>query len=320
MCNNRKIPVVAVVGPTASGKSALAVELAKYYDAEVLSFDSMQVYKGMDIATAKPTAYEMCGVPHHMIGVIDNTESFSVAKYKDHAEKIIDAIVSRGKRVIMVGGTGLYLDSVLQNIEFLPSEENREVRNQLNQALAEKGPDALFEELEKIDPVTAGKIDKSNLKRVLRALEVFYTTGHTMSYQVEQSKSVPSRYNPVYIGLNAKDREVLYGRINTRVDRMLEAGLVKEAEAFLKGDFGATARQAIGLKELTPFVLGEKSLAECTENLKRETRRYAKRQLTWFRRNENIHWLYIDEYPETEQQFGQAVRIIDKSGIFTEEV
>ncbi len=314
-----KIPIIAVVGPTASGKSNLAVALAKHYDAEILSFDSMQLYKGMDIATAKPTADEMQGIPHHMISVVDNDEAFSVARYKESADRIIDEITARGKRVVMVGGTGLYLDTVMQNIELLQGEDTTEIREQLKAELAELGSAAMLGKLREIDPKTAETLHENNTGRVLRALEVYYSTGHTMSYQVENSKNTPSRYRPVYIGLNAKDRDFLYNRINSRVDVMLQTGLLTEVEQFVNSAPGTTAKQAIGLKELAPYARGEESLDTAVERLKMETRRYAKRQLTWFRRNENVNWLYIDELQTAEALLGAAIDIVDNSKIFSEE-
>ena len=314
-----KIPIIAVVGPTASGKSNLAVALAKHYDAEILSFDSMQLYKGMDIATAKPTSDEMQGIPHHMISAVDNDEAFSVARYKESADRIIDEIIARGKRVVMVGGTGLYLDTVMQNIELLQGEDTTEIREQLKAELAELGPAAMLGKLREIDPKTAETLHENNTGRVLRALEVYYSTGHTMSYQVENSKNTPSRYRPVYIGLNAKNRDFLYNRINSRVDVMLQTGLLAEVEQFVSSAPGTTAKQAIGLKELAPYARGEESLDTAVERLKMETRRYAKRQLTWFRRNENVNWLYIDELQTAEVLLGAAIDIVDNSKIFSEE-
>jgi len=309
-----KIPVIAVVGPTASGKTGLAVELAKHLDAEVVSFDSMQLYKGMDIATAKPTEDEMQGIPHHMIDCVPKNEVYSVACFIEDATKIIDDIVGRGKRVILVGGTGLYLDSLLQNIEFLEpdgDENTKKIRENLQEELIEKGPEFMHGKLSGIDPEAALNIHPNNTGRVLRALEVFYTTGHTISYQVEHSKDSPSRYEPTFIGLTARDRQYLYDRINRRVDLMIEDGLLSEVEEFVKEKPGTTARQAIGLKELAPYVRGEQSLDFCLDHLKQETRRYAKRQLTWFRRNENINWLYIDEMSK-EDLVLEAIKIIEK--------
>ena len=232
MQDNNKIPVIVIVGPTASGKTKLSVMLAKALDAEILSFDSMQIYSGMDIATAKPSAEEMQGIPHHMIGVIPNDKSFSVAKYKEMADEIIDGINARGHRVIMVGGTGLYADAVLQNLELLEAPDTTEIRESLKKELSEVGPVKMHEKLQKIDPEAAKKIHPNNTGRVIRALEVYYSTGHTMTYQVENSKKVPSRYVPFYIGLTAENRDFLYERINKRVDLMLEKGLLEEAKDF----------------------------------------------------------------------------------------
>ena len=312
-----KIPIIAVVGPTASGKTALAVELAKHFDAEILSFDSMQLYKGMDIATAKPTKEEMCGIPHHMIDCVENDEVMSVAKYKDVATKIIDDIVNRGKRVVMVGGTGLYLDALLQNIEFLDDDETEKLklREELQEELQEKGPEFMHSKLMEIDPDYAKTLHQNNTGRVLRALEVYYSTGHTMSFQLENSKRTESRYAPVFIGLDARERSYLYDRIEKRVDLMLDAGLLLEVEDFVRNPKGATAKQAIGLKELAPFVRGDEDLDTCVLRLKQETRHYAKRQLTWFRRNENVHWLYIDEL-EKEELLEKAIKIVEEEGVY----
>lgn len=317
--STEKIPIIAVAGPTASGKTALSIELAKHYDAEILSFDSMQVYEGMEIGTAKPVKREMQGIPHHMIGTVKRDESFSVAKYKAEADRIIHDIFSRGKNIVMVGGTGLYLDSVMNNIELLEGENDSRVRDRLCAELERVGPEEMHLRLKKIDPKAAESIHPNNTGRVIRALEVYETTGHTMSYQVENSKKNPSCYNPVYIGLTAKGREYLYDRINKRVDIMLSQGLLYEAEKYLKEGSGKTARQAICYKELAPYLLEDAPLPECIENLKRETRRYAKRQLTWFRRNPDIHWIYIDETPTLSEQLKCAEGFVDDSEILKKE-
>lgn len=298
----KKIPVIAVAGPTASGKTSLAVALARRFDGEVLSFDSMQLYKGMDIATAKPSVEEVQGIPHHMINCVDRGESFSVAKYKAAATEIADDIVSRGKHIVMVGGTGLYLDSFINNIEFTEDDEEtrRKIREELKAELEAEGPAAMLEKLSAVDPETAKILHPNNTGRVLRALEIYRSTGHTMSYQVEHSRDNPGKYAPVYIGLTARDRQFLYDRINARVDRMMEAGLLDEAKVILSGDPGDTSRQAIGIKELKPYFDGEATLEDCVEKIKQETRRYAKRQLTWFSRNKEIHWFFIDEMKEDE--------------------
>lgn len=299
-----KIPIIAVVGPTASGKTALAVELAKAYDAEVVSFDSMQLYKGMDIATAKPTTEEMQGIPHHMISCVDPSVSYSVAMFKDDATAIIDDIISRGKHVVMVGGTGLYIDTLMQNITFLSGDFSAASAELSNLTL-----DEMNEKLLSIDPEYAAVVDTSNAKRVRRALEIYFATGKTMTEQLELSKAEPSRYAPIYIGLNARDRDFLYSRIDKRVDVMLENGLVSEARSFMS--MGPTAKQAIGIKELMPYLSGDASLETCVSKIKQGTRNYAKRQLTWFRKNPDIHWLYIDEMP-MDAIVSEARRIIDE--------
>lgn len=305
-------PLICVVGPTASGKTSLAVGLAKAFDAEVLSFDSMQLYKGMDVATAKPTPEEMQGVPHHMIDCVDPQEPYSVARYKEDAERIIGEIRGRGKNVVMVGGTGLYLDTLLKNIEFLDAGDDGHVRRELQEECRQKGAQAMYEELQRTDPEYAAKIQPNNVKRVLRALEVYRLTGYTMSYQIEQSRKTPPKYRAILIGLNARDRNVLYDRINRRVDLMVEHGLLSETEEYLQHGAGTTAAQAIGIKEMIPYVQGQASLEECKEKLKLDTRHYAKRQLTWFRRNPEVHWLYLDDYPSGDSLLEAARQLVLK--------
>ena len=311
-----KIPVLAIAGPTATGKTGLAVALAKRFDAEVLSFDSMQLYKGMDVATAKPTPEEMDGVPHHMIDCVDPSETFSVAKYKAAADAIIDDIRARGKQVIMVGGTGLYLDAVLQNIELLDIGDNTEVRAALQNECDEQGLPVLYERLKTIDPEYAEKVDPNNASRVIRALEVYTLTGYTMSYQIARSRETPSRYRPLIIGLTAKDRNYLYTRIDRRVDQMVEQGLLDEAAEVLEHAPGETAAQAIGIKEVLPYLRGEETLSACLDQLKTATRRYAKRQLTWFRREPDITWIFIDECGSPDAVAAEAERIVLASGLF----
>lgn len=315
MSNTERTPLVAVVGPTASGKTALAVELAKALNGEVLSFDSMQLYKGMDVATAKPTADEMQGIPHHLIDVVDPAETYSVARFQDDAARIIADIRARGKNVILVGGTGLYLDSFIENLQFLDTGDATEVRARLKKELEASGPEAMYERLRSIDPDYAEGLHPNNTGRVLRALEVYELTGYTMSYQIAQSRREPGAYDVCYIGLTAEDRDYLYDRINLRVDRMIENGLLEEAKAWLSERPGATAAQAIGIKEMLPYLQGEETLETCTEKLKADTRHYAKRQLTWFRRNPDVHWLYIDQTPDLGALTKQALAIIETEGI-----
>lgn len=305
-----KIQLTAVVGPTASGKTSLAVELCKRLNAEAVSCDSMQIYKGMDIATAKPTEQEMQGIPHHMIGFLDPEMSFSVAKYCEMAKNTINDIVGRGKRAVLVGGTGLYYSSLVDNIEFLPDETDFKYREELKKKAELNGAQVLLDELNKIDPETASKLHVNNVGRIVRALEIYHTTGKTITEQNELSKQNPTSFETVTICLDARDRQFLYDRINRRVDAMLEAGLLDEAKSFLGSHAGSTAKQAIGYKELAPYFEGKASLEECVENLKMQTRRYAKRQLTWFRRCENINYIYIDDYGSFDEIADTAIKII----------
>ncbi len=316
--NIKKIPVIAVVGATASGKTAFAAELAKRFDAEIVSADSMQIYKGMDIASAKPSKEEMQGIRHHLIDFLEPTERYSVARYVSDAKKAIDDIASRGKRVIVCGGTGLYVDSLLQNIVFEEEEDNREIRERLRLRCESEGIEALYAELKRIDPVTADALHINNGGRILRALESYYLTGEKPSVLREKSRSVPSPYNALYIELRYENRDILYDRINRRVDIMLEKGLVEEAAEYFRLNRTDTAAQAIGHKELIGYLNGDISLAEAAENLRRATRNYAKRQMTWFRRNKDIIALYCDKYENTELAVLAAEEIIRKSGLFGE--
>lgn len=297
----QKIPVAAVVGPTASGKTALAVELALRLNGEVISADSMQIYRDMDIATAKPTADEMRGVPHHLIGCVQPNETFSVARYCALARPIIADIVERGKLPIIAGGTGLYVDSLLENTQFVEADADPSIRGELQREMDERGAEAMLETLRSVDPASAGRLAaERNPKRILRALEVYRTTGMTPTRLNALQTAEASPYSAVKIGLCAADRAFLYDRIDRRVDRMLSDGLVDEARRFYRNESAQTAAAAIGYKELLPYLCGELSLESCVEHLKRSTRRYAKRQLTWFRRDQSIHWFEIDTTPFDE--------------------
>lgn len=290
----KKTKIICVVGATASGKTDLAVKLAKAVDGEIISADSMQVYKNMPIATAVATKEEQNGVVHHLVEFLDADQTFSVADFVERAKVLIDEITARGRVPIAAGGTGLFVDSLVKNISFSEVGSNAEIRNEL----AEKSNEELYERLLKLDPNAAEDIHPNNRKRVIRALELCMS-GTSKTEQNENSMLIDSPYDALYIGIGYKDRQKLYDRINKRVDLMLEAGLENEARQML-GKQGLTARQAIGHKELQPYIDGKITLDEATENLKRETRRYAKRQLTWFRRNENINWLYADEMSRDE--------------------
>ncbi len=307
-----KIPLVAIVGPTASGKTSLAVEICKRYGAEAVSCDSMQIYKGMDIATAKPTTEEMQGIPHHLIGFAEPDETFSVAKYCELASEAISDINGRGKLAVLVGGTGLYYSSLTDNVEFLPDETDFEYREFLKKRAEKEGAQVLLDELYAVDPEAAKTLHVNNVGRIIRALEIYRTTGKTKTMQNEQSRQTPSPYKTVSVCLDARDRQFLYERINRRVDLMLEAGLLDEAKSFFDSPLGRTARQAIGYKELYPYFKGEKSLDECIENLKMQTRRYAKRQLTWFRRDERIKFFYIDDYSEGSELLNAVADYIER--------
>ncbi len=306
----KKTLVVVVAGPTASGKTSLAIEIAKKFDGEIVSADSMQIYKNMDIATAKPTVDEMCAVRHHLIGFVDCNDEYSVAMYKNDALAAIKDILSRGKLPIVCGGTGLYIDTLIKNTAFFDYEKS-DVRTELEKTADEKGIGHLFEKLTDIDPETASRLHINDRKRIIRALEVYLSTGKTITEQDRLSHLEESEFDWCVIGLTASDRQFLYDRINRRVDIMLESGLLREAEEFFASDFSATAKQAIGYKELKPYFDGAVSLGESVEKLKMETRRYAKRQLTWFRRNENINWIEIDRN-NSDEIIDVAAEIIEK--------
>lgn len=304
-----KIPVVAVVGPTASGKSDLAVEICRRFNGEAVSADSMQIYKGLDISTAKPTEEEKKGIPHYMMDFLDTKESFSVAEYQAMAGECIKDIHSRGKLPVIVGGTGLYIDTLLNNVRLTEDSFDEALRAKLLKRVEEEGIDSLLTELEKIDPEYASKMHPNNVKRIVRALEVWYSSGVTMTEQIENSKA-ESPYEVLYFGLDAKERDFLYNRINLRVDIMLANGLEEEARDYLAQPDMSTSSQAIGCKELKPYFNGEMTLSEAAENLKQATRRYAKRQLTWFRRNKEIKWLFIDTFSSKSEMYEEAFNII----------
>ncbi|MBR5234053.1 MAG: tRNA (adenosine(37)-N6)-dimethylallyltransferase MiaA [Clostridia bacterium] len=283
-----KKKVIAVVGPTASGKTSLAIEIAKAVGGEIVSCDSMQIYKGMTIATAQPTEEEKQGIPHHLIAFLDPSETYSVAQYVEDAKNCIDDIISREKVPVIAGGTGLYVDSLLGGIDFGFVPDNSEMREKLRVRFENEGAEKLLDELREIDPETAGQLHVNNTGRIIRALEVYYLTGETISAQKVKSREKGSNYDVLYIYINYKDRQILYDRIEKRVDIMVETGLLEEAEKFISLGEETTAKQAIGYKELKPYFNNECSLEEALDNLKKETRHYAKRQMTWFRRNKDL--------------------------------
>ncbi|MBR6789309.1 MAG: tRNA (adenosine(37)-N6)-dimethylallyltransferase MiaA [Oscillospiraceae bacterium] len=309
-----KIPLIVVAGPTASGKTKLGVALAKHFDGEVISADSMQIYKTMDVATAKPMPDEMEGIPHHLIDFLPPEESFSLAQYVTLAEKAIADIRSRGKIPVIVGGTGLYIHTLIDHISLSESGEDPDLRAGLTALATEKGNGYLLEMLRELDPVTAETLHENNLPRVIRAIEVTKTTGIPFSQHIARSREEESPYAPCIIGLTCRDRQKLYDRIGLRVDLMLENGLLAEAEEAFRTE-QKTAAQAIGCKELFPYFRGEKTLEECVEHLKQSTRRYAKRQLTWFRRDERIHWIFTDEEKDFSEILKKSVMAVEKSDI-----
>ena len=303
--------VICIVGPTAAGKTALSVRLARKYGAEIVSCDSMQLYRGMDIGTAKPTADETGGVPHHMIDCLDPREPYSVSRYVEDADACVQDILRRGRRVIVVGGTGLYVDSLIAGRQFAPYPETGR-REELTKIAETQGIEVLMDRLRQVDPAAAARIHPSNRKRVIRALEIYLETGKTMTEHDAETKEQPDKYDPCWIGLDYVNRETLYRRIDIRVEKMIEQGLVDEVRRLLDSGVpaAATAMQAIGYKELTAYLRGEGTLPDAVAAIQQASRRYAKRQRTWFRRNEAIHWIELPDAPF--DPFDAACRIVEE--------
>ena len=302
--------IICVVGPTASGKTALAIELAKKLDGEVVSCDSMQIYRRMDIGTAKPTAQEMQGIRHHMIDICDPTEDFSVSRYTEMATPIVDDILAKGKTVVIAGGTGLYVDSLIRGNDFapIPATGHREV---LEARLEKEGLEPLLAELRAVDPEAAER-SQGNPRRIIRALEVFLETGQTITSHNLRTQAIPDRYDPVWIGLDFTERKDLYDRIDRRVEIMLQLGLQKEIEDILSSGIpeNATAMQAIGYKEFVDAMAGRCSFASAIAQVQQSSRRYAKRQLTWFRRNPKMNWIYRTPQTTGEEILEKARQIL----------
>lgn len=292
--------LLVVTGPTATGKTALGVRLAELLDGEVVGADSMQIYRGMDIGTAKPTPQEMRGVRHHMIDVAEPSERFSAAKYAAMASQCVEDILARGRVPIVVGGTGLYIDALLRREDFAAAPGNSGVREALEAEYDALGGDTFREKLAAVDPERAAKLAPGDKKRLVRALEVYRLTGETITEHDERSKTLPPRYTSMKIALDFSARETLYERIDRRAAQMFENGLVDEVRALLAAGVsaGATAMQAIGYKETAAYLRGEYDLSEAIERVQRESRRYAKRQLTWLRRDDSVQWLRWENAPE----------------------
>ena len=303
--------IICIAGPTASGKTALAVALAKELNGEVVSCDSMQVYKRMDIGTAKPTLEEMQGIPHHMIDVAEPWEDFSVSRYCEMAAPIVDDILSREKTAVIAGGTGLYMDSLIRGNAFAPFPATG-VRERLEAQADTEGMEAMLSRLRSVDPDAAQRLHLSDRKRILRALEVYLETGETITEHNRKTQTVPPRYSPIWLGLDFAQRSELYHRIDLRVSLMLEQGLVEEIRGLLADGIPekATAMQAIGYKEFVDALDGRCTIEEAADQVRQSSRRYAKRQLTWFRRNKAIHWLVRDTGDTGREILENARRIV----------
>ena len=303
--------MICIAGPTASGKTALSIALAKELDGEIVSCDSMQVYKRMDIGTAKPTPEEMEDIPHHMLSVAEPWEDFSVGKYCDMAAPIVDDILSRGKTAIIVGGTGLYMDALIRGNAFAPCPSTG-CREKLEKLADEQGIEAVIEQLRAVDPESAERLHPSDQKRIIRAMEVYLETGKTITQHNLETQQIPPRYNPVWFALEDADRAVLYERIDRRVEEMLRQGLLEEIKALLSEGVPekCTAMQAIGYKEFVDALAGRSSVETATALVQQASRKYAKRQLTWFRRNPAIHWLCREPGEGTAEILSKARQIL----------
>ena len=309
--------VICVVGPTATGKTKMGVALAKRFDGEVVSVDSMQIYRGMTIGTAAPTAEEMDGVRHHMVAIADPAESWSVARFTEQADLCIGDILRRGKCPVLVGGTGLYLDSILSGRTFAPGHSGGEIRKSLQAELAREGIESLYRQLREIDPETAARLPIRDEKRILRALEVYRETGETLTAHDARTRLRPPKYRACTIGLTFRDRADLYARIDRRVDTMVERGLRREVEALLQTGLPetATALQAIGYKQFLSVYRGDTPVSEAVAEVKLRSRQYAKRQLTWLRRKDDIHWLLWEKDPDFPAGLQNATEYLLAQGL-----
>ena len=309
--------VVCVVGPTACGKTKMGVALAQRFGGEVVSVDSMQLYRGMTIGTAAPTAEEMEGVPHHMVAVADPAESWSVARYVREADACVQDILRRGKRPVLVGGTGLYLDALVRGTDFAAGSHGGAIRQQLQQRMERQGAAALLAELQTIDPAAAARLHLRDEKRIVRALEVYYETGETITEHDRKSRETPPRYRALRIGLAFRDRADMWARIDRRVDDMVAQGLLQEVETLLQSGLprDATALQAIGYKQFLAVAEGRATVDEAIAEVKLRSRQYAKRQLTWLRRDEDIHWILWEKTPDFPAGLQNATEFLLSAGV-----
>ena len=312
-----KADMIVICGPTASGKTALSVALAETLGGEVVSADSMQIYRRMDIGTAKPTMEERRGIPHHMIDVADPDENYSVARYVSDAIPVVDHIIARGKIPVVAGGTGLYIDNLIAGREFAPFEAQSGLREHLQNRVKAEGLPVLLEELRRVDPEAALRLHPNDEKRIIRALEVWLSTGKTITQHNLETQSIPPRYNPLVIGLDFEQREHLRRRIDLRVDEMMERGLEKEIRQLLADGIpsNCTAMQAIGYKEIVSAILEGRSVTEGAEEVKLRSRQYAKRQLTWFRRNPAVNWYRWKEFPDFSEALAFSTELARDCGL-----
>lgn len=304
MTNTKSQPkIVVITGPTATGKTALSVALAKAFDGEVVSADSMQIYRRMDIGTAKVTPAEREGVPHHMIDIAEPDEAYSVARYVEEAAACIEDILSRGKLPIVAGGTNLYIDSLISGRDFADNESDNALRSEIDARYESEGGERLLEELRSFDPERAAKLHPADRRRIVRAIEVYRLTGKTITEHDRETQLIPPRYDAIKIALDFEDRADLYGRIDRRVDIMVQEGLFDEVSGLLKSGLSesCTAMQAIGYKEPAAYLRGEITIDEAIELIKRESRRYAKRQLTWLRRSDDLFWIHWGKSPDINE-------------------
>lgn len=309
--------VVVVTGPTATGKTKLGVALAKILNGEVVGADSMQIYKYMDIGTAKPMPDEMEGIPHHMVDVVSPFENYSVSRYVEDASACVEDILRRGKVPILVGGTGLYIESLLSGRDFAPFDGDAGLRQELELQYDSLGGEAMLEKLAVFDPESAARLHANDKKRIIRAIEVYHCSGKTITQHNYETQQIPPRYNACKIALTFQNREDLYRRIDLRVDLMMEAGLEAEIDRLLEMGLQAdsTAMQAIGYKEIVRYKTGDWTLEEGVEAVKRESRRYAKRQISWLKRDETVHWLSWGSEPDFKAGIRISTGFLENSGI-----